>query len=186
MPSFRPALARVVAATLLLIPIAGCETGGQTGAAAGAGIGALIGQAAGGDTEATLIGAGVGAGVGYIIGNEADKKKAKEMEHGTPSYTTSELHPLAGTRWQVVSIAPKSAVPEFTSMIIEFEPSGLVETTITRPDGTVDVNKERYRVVGQTVIINRPDYIINAKYDIDGEELIFDSDRVHGVLRRLR
>ena len=65
----------VVAVSLGLAFVAGCESDAQTGALIGAGVGALAGQAIGGDTKGTLIGAGVGAAGGYIIGNEQDKKK---------------------------------------------------------------------------------------------------------------
>jgi len=64
----------VVAVSLGLAFVAGCESDAQTGALIGAGVGAIAGQAIGGDTEGTLIGAGVGAAGGYIIGNESDKK----------------------------------------------------------------------------------------------------------------
>ncbi len=65
----------VVAMSLGLVFVAGCESDAQTGALIGTVIGAGAGQAIGGDTEATLIGAGIGAVGGYIIGNEKDKKK---------------------------------------------------------------------------------------------------------------
>ncbi|HIJ54389.1 MAG TPA: hypothetical protein HPP66_14750 [Planctomycetes bacterium] len=65
----------VVAVSLGLVFVAGCESDAQTGALIGTVIGAGAGQAIGGDTEATLIGAGAGAVGGYIIGNEQDKKK---------------------------------------------------------------------------------------------------------------
>ena len=65
----------VVAVSLGLALVAGCESDAQTGALIGTGVGAIAGQAIGGDTESTLIGAGVGAVGGYIIGNESDKKK---------------------------------------------------------------------------------------------------------------
>ena len=65
----------LIAMSLGLAFVAGCESDAQTGALIGAGVGAIAGQAIGGDTEGTLIGAGVGAAGGYIIGNEQDKKK---------------------------------------------------------------------------------------------------------------
>ncbi len=65
----------VIAVSLGLAFVAGCESDAQTGALIGTGVGAIAGQAIGGDTEATLIGAGVGAAGGYMIGNESDKKK---------------------------------------------------------------------------------------------------------------
>ncbi|MCH7545964.1 MAG: glycine zipper 2TM domain-containing protein [Planctomycetes bacterium] len=184
---------------LLLIFSAGCETSGQTGALAGAGIGALAGQAIGGDTKGTLIGTAIGTGVGYVIGNEADKKAARERDRSQSRrarrqepYQRSEparsveVGVLSGTRWQVVSLAPEDSAAPFTSKIMEFRPYGRVITTTTRPDGTVDVTDDRYRVVGSTLIMNRPDHIINAKFAIEGDEMIIDSDDVRMVLKRLR
>jgi len=66
----------VVAVSLGLAFVVGCESDAQTGALIGTAIGAGVGQAIGGDTEGTLIGAGVGAAGGYMIGSESDKKKA--------------------------------------------------------------------------------------------------------------
>ncbi len=67
----------VIALGLGLTLIAGCQNDAQTGAVVGTAAGAGIGQAAGGDTESTLIGAGVGGVIGYVVGNESDKQKAK-------------------------------------------------------------------------------------------------------------
>jgi hypothetical protein len=180
-------VSRIVAVLAALAALGGCETGGQTGALAGAGIGALIGQAAGGDTEATLIGAAVGTGLGYIIGNEADKKHAQEMEKtSAPTYQHQETGVLAGTRWQVVSLAPADYAPPFASKILEFDRNGQVITTTTYANGHVETTTERYRVVGGTLIINKPGYIVNAKFGIEGDELIVDSEEFRAVLKRLR
>ena len=71
----------VVAVSLGLILVAGCESDAQTGALLGTAAGAGVGALAGGSTEGTLIGAAVGGGVGYILGNEQDKKKTRtEMD----------------------------------------------------------------------------------------------------------
>jgi len=66
----------VLAVSVALVSVAGCESDAQTGALIGTAAGAGIGQLAGRDTEATLIGAAVGGGAGYMLGNEGDKKKA--------------------------------------------------------------------------------------------------------------
>ena len=172
---------------VVALACAGCETAGQTGALTGAGIGALFGQAAGGNTEATLIGAGVGTGIGYIIGNEMDKQEARNMSRETRStyYSYEETSRLAGSRWLVIDISPEDSVPEFTSKIIEFRSNGRIVTTTTRPNGTVKVDDERYRVVGSTLIINKPGYLINAKFRIDGDEMILDTDDFSAVLERM-
>lgn len=171
-----------------LLSPAGCQTGGQTGALAGGGIGALAGQVIGGDTTATLIGAAVGTGVGYIIGNEQDKKHAAEMSRppSSPSAPThGETGSLGGTRWIVVSLNPRNIVPAYTSKIVDFQSNGRVVTTTTRPDGTVDVADETYRVVGDTLIVNKPGYLINARYSVSGGQLTVSADDFSAVLQRL-
>jgi hypothetical protein len=71
----------VVAVSLGLTLVAGCESDAQTGALMGTAAGAGVGALAGGSTEGTLVGAAVGGGVGYILGNEQDKKKTQaEMD----------------------------------------------------------------------------------------------------------
>lgn len=172
---------------VLIVLVGGCATRSGTGALAGGGIGALAGQAIGHSTEATLIGAAVGTGIGYIVGNEMDKKKAQEMSRASQAnnYDHNEVGPLGGTKWQVVSVAPRNRVPVFTSKIIEFWPNGHCGTTTTYPDGRVETSRETYRVVGNTLIVNKPGYLINARYSISGNEMIVDADEFRAVLRRL-
>jgi len=142
----------------------GCQSGGQTGALTGGGIGALAGQAVGGNTESTLIGAAIGAGVGYIIGNEADKAHAQEMTAASPGPAPkhNEVGNLGGTRWQLISLNPSDAVAPYERKIVEFRPDGRVLTSTTEADGSVITMNESYRVVGDTLIINKPGYLINA------------------------
>jgi hypothetical protein len=181
-----PLLTTVVLMVVLSLAL-GCATQGQTGALAGGGIGALAGQAIGGSTEATLIGAAVGTGIGYIIGNEADKKKAQQMSQTTQAtnYDHTEVGPLANTRWKVVSLNPRNIAPAFASKIIEFDSTGHVTTTTTYPDGRVEVFKETYRVVGDTLIINKPGYIVNAKFSISGDQMVADAQDFSAVLKRI-
>jgi uncharacterized protein YcfJ len=60
----------------------GCETKAQTGAlvggAGGAGVGAAAGSFSGNAGKGALIGGAIGAIGGYIVGNEMDKKDARE------------------------------------------------------------------------------------------------------------
>ena len=177
----------LAALMLILFTSGGCQTGGQTGALAGAGIGALAGQAIGGNTGATLVGAAVGTGVGYIIGNEADKKHARQMSQGQKAAapTHSEVGPLGGTRWSVISLVPKDVVPRYTSKIVEFKTNGRVITTTTKPDGAVEVFDETYRVVGDTLIINKPGYLVNARFGMTGDQLTVSAEDFSAVLRRL-
>lgn len=164
-----------------LVGVGGCATKGRTGALAGSGVGALIGQAAGRSTEATLIGAAVGTGVGYIIGNEMDKQDAKALE---AKNAVPDNAPLAGTSWRVTSLVRDEPLPH-RSIVLEFRNDGRIITIRTTPDGKVVRDDEAYRVVGSTLIVNKPGYIVNAKYRIDGREMTMDAPKFRAVLARL-
>ena len=69
-----------LAALFGAVGVSGCASDAQTGALVGTGFGAIMGQAIGGNTTGTLIGAGVGAGAGYMIGNEGDRRAAREEQ----------------------------------------------------------------------------------------------------------
>ena len=157
--------------------IGGCQSRAQTGALGGAGIGALAGQVIGGITKATLIGAAIGTGAGYLIGNSQDKKAAK-------AYNMSQPTALTGTKWKVISLVTED-MPEYTSILVEFKPNGEVVTTRHEPGGTMTVTEERYRIVSNTLIINKPGYIVNATYRVQGNQLTIDSEQFHAVLQRI-
>ncbi len=163
--------------------VAGCATKGQTGALAGAGAGALIGGLANmhGSWGATaLIGAGVGAGVGYLIGNEKDKKEAQQRQVASEE----ELRPLAGTTWQVISITPKQE-KSYKSIVAHFRTDGIVVTTKTDMNDIVETRNEKYRIVGSTLIIYKPEYVENTTFTIDGRKLIIDYGNGSVVLQRV-
>ena len=161
----------------VIITAGGCQTRAQTGALGGAGIGALAGQVIGGSTKATLIGAAIGTGAGYIIGNEQDKKAAR-------TYNMSQPTALTGTKWKVISLVTED-MPEYTSIIVEFKPNGEVVTTRHEPGGTMTVTEERYRIASNTLIINKPGYMINATYRVQGNQLTIDCLQFHAVLQRI-
>jgi len=171
-----------VALLALIVAIGGCKTGKGTGALVGAGLGAAIGAAAG-EGEGALIGAAVGTGVGYIIGDQMDEKKAREITAN--GGTHNEVGPLGGTSWRVVSLKSSQPMEPYEAKTVDFHPDGRVVTTTTKPDGNVDTYNESYRVVGQTLIMNRPGYMINAKYKLKGNQLIIDDPNFDAVLERL-
>jgi outer membrane protein with glycine zipper len=183
-------LIALVSSVALASTLGGCETSGQTGALAGAGIGALAGQAIGGNTTGTLIGAAVGAGAGYVVGNEKDKKEARQRaprrsyEQPARQYQDQGSQ-LADTRWNIVSVMPRDYFEEYASKIYQFESNGDVVTTTTYRDGTVDVANETYRVVGDSLIINRAGRIINSRYEIADNQLILNAEDFSMVMERL-
>jgi hypothetical protein len=170
-----------VLACLALAATSGCQTKAQTGALAGAGVGALIGQLAGGSTQATLIGGAVGTGVGYLVGNEMDKKKAKSEQ----AVTEAETKPLAGTSWQLTSIVPQPPVTAGKTLIVSFRADGTAATTKTFADGTVKKAVERYRIVGETLILNQDNYVVNVRFTVNGDQLIANTDKYSMVFTRL-
>jgi hypothetical protein len=170
----------IITVSLALLVGSGCETKKQSGALAGAGVGALIGQMAGGSTQATLVGAAVGTGVGYVIGNEMDKKDAKSRQ----TVEEGETKPLANTTWQVTSIVPKPDRP-VKSLVCHFKPDGIVVSTRTFEDGHVETANERYRIVGDTLIINQDNYVVNARFKINGNQMIANTEKHSIVLTRL-
>ena len=149
--------------SLMAAALYGCATHGQTGSLAGAGVGALIGQAIGRNTGGTLIGAGIGAGVGYLIGNDQDKKAASMQQ-------APETGVLGGTKWKAVSMDPVPS-PPYETYLIEFGQDGWLKTSETFSDGTSKTDKEHYRVVDDTLIINKPGYMVNAKYAVENKRL---------------
>jgi hypothetical protein len=179
-------LAGTILALMLCMLMSACETSGRTGALAGAGVGALAGQAVGGDTESTLIGTGVGAGVGYIIGNEMDKQEADRISGGNPHGSShDQVGPFGGTRWGIQSISPSTAMDEVDAKVIYFSPGGKLVTTTTYDDGRVQIDRENYRVAESTLIINRPDYVINADYELRGDRLTVTADNFTMVATRM-
>ena len=155
----------------------GCESSAKTNALIGTGVGALIGQAAGGDTGATLVGAGVGAGVGYLIGNSQDKKAAEKYDYNAPTS-------LSGTQWMVSELTMEDK-PQYQSITVQFTPDGKLITTRINPNGTRTIQEEKYRIVGQALIIHKSDYIINAEYALYGNEMVVTAEDFKAVLKKI-
>lgn len=172
----------------LLLVMSGCQTNPKTGAADGAGLGAIAGQAAGGDSDATLMGAGHGTGVGYVIGDEADKQKAREMSERSADadYAHDETGPLGGTQWRIVELTPDDVVLPYDSKIVDFRPDGFLFTKTTSEHGTETTTIERYRVVDDTLILYRQGFLINTLFDVEGDQLIVYADYFRAVLQRVR
>lgn len=167
--------------------VVGCATKGQTGALAGSGLGALIGQAIGRNTAGTLIGAGVGTGLGYIIGNEMDKADAKKREEQMAAKTSAKTPApaprtglLGGTKWRAIEVVPPPTPPQ-KSYTIKFGKDGWLHSREVYTDGTVKNDKERYRVENDMLIINRPGYLVNAKYKLTDDTLTVSHDGVKAV-----
>ncbi len=109
-----------------------------------------------------------------------DKKDAKNRQ----KVLDDETKPLANTTWQVTSIVPKPDKP-VKSLVAHFKPDGTVVSTRTFEDGHVETAIERYRVVGDTLIINQDDYVINARFKINGNQMIANTEKHSIILTRV-
>jgi uncharacterized protein YcfJ len=168
-PFRRPSLLVTTALVLAGLAAPGCATNKQTGALAGGGLGAAIGGAAGG-TKYAVIGSAAGAGVGYLIGNKKDKEEAENIEQqNAANKRAAELHSqvgnLGGTRWNVVKLTPEPETP-YVLKVIQFDNDGHVTSTTTAPDGDETTWRENYRVVGNTLIVNRKGVLVNVRFTI--------------------
>lgn len=177
-----------IAVILLAMVVAACATEATTkGTAWGAGIGALAGGVAGGHGSDALIGAAIGAGIGYVIGNEQDKSKAQKMSDETRpnNYAHSETGPLGGTNWRLQDWSPKDAKTDFRGKTFEFGRNGWVKTTTTYNDGRTDTDSESYRVIDNTLIVNKGDYLVNYKFSLQGDQLTVDNSKLRALLKRM-
>lgn len=98
--------------------------------------------------------------------------------------STSEMQPLADTAWRVSSMSPPPR-RAFESMTLHFQPNGHVITTTQLPDGTMRVDSETYRVVGNTLIINGSDYLTNSSWTISGGTMTLVNQTFRTTLERV-
>lgn len=179
---------RIIAAILIALIAGGAaaqqSSGKKKGTLWGAGLGAVAGGVIGGHGSDALIGAAVGAGVGYVIGNESDKKKAEEMSAQSPKGTHNETGPFGGTTWKLQDWSPKSGKEAFKTKVFTFGKDGWLTTHTTNKDGSKTTDRENYRVVGDTLIVNKGDYLLNFKFAIQGDQLTADSEKLRVLLKR--
>jgi len=150
----------------------------------GAGLGAVTGGIIGGHGSDALIGAAVGTGIGYIVGNQADKKKAEELNAQSKNSTHSETGPFAGTTWRLQDWSTKTGKEEFKSKSFAFGKDGWLTTTTIHKDGRKATERENYRVVDNTLIVNKGDYLVNYKFAVQGDQLTVDSSKGRAILKR--
>jgi hypothetical protein len=180
---------RIVAALLIAAAAAGAQaqesSGKKKGMLWGAGLGAVAGGIVGGHGSDALIGAAVGTGIGYIVGNQSDKKKAEEMNAQSKNGSHGETGPFAGTTWRLQDWSPKTGKEEFKSKSFAFGKDGFVTTTTVHKDGRKATEREGYRVVDNTLIVNKKDYLVNYKFSIQGDQLTVDASKLRAILKKV-
>ena len=126
-----------------------------------------------------MIGAAVGAGVGRVAGNSQDKKDAKKEEQ-----TKMQRAALTGSQWKIFSVTADNK-PDFDSLTVTFRPDGKVVTSRYESGQAMVFTEEEYRIAGDTLIINKADYTINATYRINGNDLFIECKQFKAVLHRI-
>ncbi|MCB9838423.1 MAG: hypothetical protein H6813_03710 [Phycisphaeraceae bacterium] len=182
----------MLARTLLLLGVFAASIGcASHNIGPNLGIGAIAGRGVGAGQARIAVrsGEGVGKGIGYLIADKLDQEHAQSLTRASVhnNYSHSELGALTNTRWSVRTITPPDAAGgENLGMVVTFRPSGHVVTRTILPDSSTRLVTERYRVVGDTVIINGDDYVINAQFRIRGESLTIAAGNFVGVFDRIR
>lgn len=92
---------------------------------------------------------------------------------------------LAGTIWKLTSMNPAPEPGSYLAKVVEFRPNGSLWTITTMSDGDVMVTEETYRVVDDVLIINKPGYLINARFLMEDEQLIMNAQDFSAVFARL-
>jgi len=169
-----------------IVFITGCSNRAHIGDRPG--IGAITAQNLGSSRAIAEFGPNVGKGIGYLVADETDREHASSLSDRTraTNYSHKELGALTNTRWDARELSPDGAAPRNLGMTVTFRPSGHVVTRTIMPDSTTRLVTERYRIVGDTLILNGDDYVVNADFRIVGETLTISCGRFRGVFERVR
>ncbi|MFC1829320.1 hypothetical protein ACFL0O_06890 [Thermodesulfobacteriota bacterium] len=192
---------------LCFILIACGTTSAQKEASRGAGVGALVGGLVGAVSGTAVAGAVVvgaaGAGTGYAVGKKEDQQLARleaEQERTEPAgkqitddpktvYQPPNRKSFVGSTWRIVDIVSDGTVPEFHSKVITFETNSKLTTLTVSRDGETTTRVESYQIKNDVLVIysqtSDKDYIINAKYSIQGKQMTLVVDNTRIVLEEI-
>ena len=152
---------------VVAVGAAGCGTTqaqkkGSAGAAIGAGVGGILCG-----SSCMLAGGLIGGGAGYLAGDAEDRKlaeqqaareraaieKARVTEDPSTADRPAAGNPLVGSTWRVISRTDENDPFEFSAMVVTFQTNSRLTTLLVLPDGKTQSYVEKYRIVGDTVII---------------------------------
>ncbi len=85
----------------------------------------------------------------------------------------------------MLSLVSDRAPEDYASIVVTFQTNDKVTTLVTYRNGDFETQPESYRVVGNTMVINGPDYIVNAEYLMTGDELILSAPNFRSVMERV-
>lgn len=145
-------------------------------------------------------GALIGGGVGLMADSAENKKiqqqqKERELAILEKSRITANENTVAkpknnnsltGSTWRVISLVDdEKKTSEFSSMILSFQTNTRATTLILWADGKSETYSERYSIVGDALIFTGKDYVTNAKYTINGNQMIFITPTIRVVLEEV-
>lgn len=81
--------------------------------------------------------------------------------------------------------SPKDPTADFRGNIFELGRDGWLKTTTTYNDGRSSTDSKNYRVSGNTLIVNKGDYLVNFKFMLKGDEVAVDNSKVRALLKRI-
>lgn len=113
-------------------------------------------------------------------------KEEPPAPEGKEAKTADPAEALYGDYWAVKSISPKDRVPPFFSKLVFFLPDGRLQTLTTSPEGHVTLSEESFSTVDDTLVVKKPDYVIQARYKMEGDQLILSAEDFSVVLERVR
>lgn len=191
--------------------MAGCgttNTGRKT--SGGIGLGALAGGLITGDAGGAVAGAAVGGLTGYAIGTDQDRhaeKSAMEREklaiekernmlakasitsNPSTAYRPESRNDLVGTVWRVISIEGEQPFPKYHSVVSTFTTNSKLTTMLIQADGSAQTVVETYQMVDDVMVVsgveNGKKYVVNGKYNIQGNQLIFVTPTYRVVTERV-
>ena len=185
---------------LLVILVAASLTGcGTTSTSKGASTGAIVGGLVDGWGGAAA-GAIIGGGIGYAVDHTEDKKKTQELKEREvaalekssisndpkTAYRPATSNPLTGSTWRVISLVENDKkTPEYKSMVITFQTNTKATTLILWADGRAETYVESYTVVDDALVLSGKDYVTNAKYSINGKQMVLVTPKMRVVLEEI-
>ena len=191
--------------TLLVIAfsMASC---GSTNTSQGATAGLIVGGLVDG-WEGAATGALIGGGVGLMADSAEDKQirqaqkerelsimhKSQEQEEKEivkkqvkTVQNSSNTNALTGRSWKVVSLVDDGNKKiQFSSIILSFQTDTKATTQVLWKDGKSETFGETYTLVDDAIIFTGKEYVTNAKYKINGKQLILVSPKMRVVLEEV-
>ena len=172
---------------------------GSTKTSQGASTGAIVGGLVDGWGGAAT-GALIGAGIGLMEDTADDQKRQQEQRDrelalveksavtsdNQTAYSPENTNPLTGSTWRVISLVNEdSSSLDFASIILTFQTNTKATTLMLWQDGRSETYGESYAVVSDVLVFTGKDYVTNAKYVINNNQMVLATPSMRVVLEEV-